>query len=143
MAQTDIYDDVIMDHIRNARNYRKPKRAQRKATGFNPLCGDEMTLYFGIRQGRIEDVAFQCTCCGISMASASIMSELLKGTDAAEAGNLIKAFVAQLDGRADAAHPEPTPEQEALLATTRKFSSRVRCAALPWSTLARALEQPA
>src|SRR5262245_48984389 len=143
MAQTDIYDDVIMDHIKNARNYRRPRRAQRKTTGINPLCGDEMTLYLSVLRGRIEDIAFQCTCCGISMASASIMSEFLRGRDAAEAHNLVDAFVARLDGRVDAAHPEPTPEQEALLAAARKSPSRARCATLAWSTLARALEEPA
>ena len=143
MAETDLYDDLIMDHIKHARNYRAPKRAYRRATGFNPLCGDEITLYIGIRRGRIEDLAFQCTCCGISMASASIMTELLKHRDPVDAREQVHAFVALLGNRAHPAEPGPTREQEALLATARKFPSRTRCAALPWSTLARALEEPA
>jgi nitrogen fixation NifU-like protein len=141
MAQTDLYDDVIMDHIRNARNYGAPEHVQRKATGFNPLCGDEMTLYLGIRNGLIEDIAFQCTCCGISMASASIMTELLKGRELDGAREQVRAFVALLDDRAHPVQPNPTQEQEALLATARKYPSRVRCATLPWSTLARILEE--
>jgi nitrogen fixation NifU-like protein len=140
MPEADLYDDLIMEHIKHARNYREPRRAQRKATGFNPLCGDEMTLYVGMRNGRIEDIAFQCACCGISMASASIMTELLRGRDPVDARDQVRAFVAWLDDRA---HPalRPTREQEALLATARKFPSRVRCATLPWSTLARALDE--
>jgi nitrogen fixation protein NifU and related proteins len=141
MAETDLYDDLIMEHIKNARNYRAPQRARRKATGFNPLCGDEMTLYVGIRNDRIEDIAFQCTCCGISMASASIMTELMKDRDAAEARDQVRAFMALLDDRAHPEQPDPTREQKALLATARKFPSRVRCATLPWSTLARALDE--
>jgi nitrogen fixation protein NifU and related proteins len=140
MAEADLYDDLIMDHIKNARNYGAPQRVQRKATAFNPLCGDEMTVYVGIRNDLIEDIAFQCTCCGISMASASIMTELLKDRDAAEARDQVQAFMALLEDRAHPVQPRPTQEQEALLATARKFPSRVRCAALPWSTLARALE---
>lgn len=142
MAEADLYDDLIMEHIKHARNYREPGRAQRRATGLNPLCGDEVTLYVGIRRGRIEDIAFQCACCGISMASASIMTELLKDRDPADARDRVRAFVAWLDGRAHPAQPGPTREQEALLATARKFPSRVRCASLPWTTLARALDEP-
>jgi len=143
MAQTDIYDDVIMDHIKNARNYRAPERGQLMVTGFNPLCGDEVVLYLGIRDGRIADIAYQCTCCGISMASASIMTELLMGRDIVEAEVGVQAFVAQLEGHSGHGRTDLTPGQEAILATARKFPSRARCAALPWSTIERALKEPA
>jgi nitrogen fixation protein NifU and related proteins len=143
MTGTDTYDELIMEHIRNARNYRAPKRPQLEAKGSNPLCGDEMVLYLEFRRGRIEDIAFQCTCCGISMASASIMTELLQGGNPAEAKGLIRAFLALLDGRDDSAVVGPTAEQEAILATVRKFPSRARCAALPWTTLDSILEEPA
>jgi nitrogen fixation NifU-like protein len=143
MPETDLYDNLIMEHIKNARNYRAPRRGQLKVTGFNPLCGDEVVLCLGIRGGRIEDIAFQCTCCGISMASASIMTESLIGSDPADARNRVQAFVALLDDRADPGRARLTREQEAILATTRKFPSRVRCAALPWSTIERALKEPA
>jgi nitrogen fixation protein NifU and related proteins len=143
MPEADLYDDLIMEHIRNARNYRVPKRAQFQVTGSNPLCGDEITLYLGLRADRLEDIAFQCTCCGISMASASIMTELLMGRDLAEAKMGAQGFVARLDGRARPGPASLTREQEAILATARKFPSRARCAALPWSTLAGALDEPA
>jgi nitrogen fixation protein NifU and related proteins len=143
MPETALYDDLIMDHIRNARNYRAPQDVQRKTTGFNPLCGDEMTLYLRIRNGLLEDIAFQCTCCGISMASASIMTELLKYRDPAEARDEVQAFMALLDNRAAPVLPRPTREQDALVDLARKFPSRVRCASLPWFTLARALAEVA
>ena len=142
MAEADVYDDLIMEHIRNARNYRAPARGQLMVTGFNPLCGDEVALYLGVRDGRIADLVFQCTCCGISMASASILTEWMTGRDLAEAKAGVQAFVAQLDGHARPDRARLTPEQEALLETARKFPSRARCAALPWSTIERALNEP-
>lgn len=143
MPETDLYDDLIMEHIKKARNYRAPKRGQLTATGFNPLCGDEVVLYLGLQDDRIADIAFQCTCCGISMASASIMTEFLRGRDPADAENRIQAFMAVLDGHAAPGGMDLTREQEAILATARKFPARTRCAALPWSTIVRALKEPA
>ena len=69
-----IYDDVILDHVRNARNYRPVPDADRRAEGVNPLCGDTFTVFLKVESGRIRDAAFQCECCGISMASASVMT---------------------------------------------------------------------
>lgn len=140
MSGADLYDDLIMDHIRNARNYRVLERADLKASGSNPLCGDELTVYLRIERGRIEDIAFQCTCCGISMASASIMTEMMKGREAGDARNRLRAFAAALDGRAGGARHDATGEQRAILATVRKFPARARCAALPWATLDGALD---
>jgi nitrogen fixation NifU-like protein len=139
----DLYDDLIMEHIRNARNYRAPEPASLEVSGTNPLCGDEMTLYVDLRGGRLEDIAFQCTCCGISMASASIMTEMMRGRDRDDARARIRAFLSLVDAPASDGKSRPTREQRALLATVRKFSSRARCAALPWSTLEAALKEPA
>jgi len=140
MSGTDLYDDLIMDHIRNARNYRALTHADLKATGSNPLCGDEVTVYVRFERGRIEDVTFRCTCCGISMASASIMTELTKGKDAAEVRNLLRAFVAVLAGRADRETNGATREQRAIFATAQRFPARAACAILPWATLEGALD---
>jgi nitrogen fixation NifU-like protein len=140
MSETDLYDDLIMDHIRNARNHRALDQSDRKATGSNPLCGDEVTVYLKIERGRIEDVTFQCTCCGISMASASIMTELTKGKDATEVRNLLRAFVAMLAGRADWETNGATREQRAIFAAAQRFPARARCALLPWATLEGALD---
>lgn len=134
------YDDVMMDHIRNARNYFVPDDANHKATGSNPLCGDDLTIYLKIVRDRIEDIAFQCTCCGISMASASIMTQMIKGKDTAAVRPLLRAFVALLNTNNAMSLPEVISEQLAILKTIQKFPSRVRCAALPWSTLEGALD---
>ena len=138
MSEKSPYDDLIMDHIKNARNYFVPGTVSRSASGTNPLCGDEITVYLRIESERIEDIAFQCTCCGISMASASIMTEMLKGRVAHDARTHLRAFVAMLQERA-ASPREATREQRALLETVQKFPARSGCAALPWTTLEEAL----
>src|ERR1044071_2393030 len=94
MALADPYDDLVMDHIKHARNYRVLADASHQAQGSNPLCGDELVIYLSTKHERIVDIAFQCTCCGISMASASIMSEQVKGKLTSEAKSLLGKFVA-------------------------------------------------
>jgi nitrogen fixation NifU-like protein len=139
MSAASPYDDYLMDHIKNARNYRVPDDADYSATGSNPLCGDEITVYLKMEDGRIDDVAFQCTCCGISMASASIMTEVVKGTAPAEAQVLASEFVEMLTREQSGAGDALTEDRMALLDTVRKYPSRARCAVLPWQTLESAL----
>lgn len=141
MSDTLFYDDVVMDHIRNARNYRVMEDADAVTSGSNPLCGDELVLYTRAPGERLEDVAFQCTCCGISMASASIMSELTKGRPASEIEARAQALIAAIGSARDAAHDAACSSEgeRALLDTVRRFPARSRCAALPWETLLSAL----
>ncbi len=136
-----LYDDVIMDHIKNARNYRQIENADRSVEGFNPLCGDTLTVYLRLHDSRIEDASFQCSCCGISMASASIMTEHVKGKTRDEAQASIGALI---DVLAHVSEPEQidaqtAPSHLAVLNAVRDFPSRVECAALAWNTLASAL----
>jgi nitrogen fixation protein NifU and related proteins len=131
-----LYDDLIMDHIRNARNFRALDDADRHARGTNPLCGDDVAVYLQFDGDLIKEIGFQCTCCGVSMASASIMSEYLKGVTAAAAKEIIPAFVALLNGNGEA---EVDPARRAVVATVREFPARTRCAVLPWLTLEAAL----
>ena len=112
------------DHV----NFRALADATHHANGSNPLCGDELTVYIRLGNERIEDAAFQCTCCGISMASASIMTESVRGKRSAEVRVWLTEFVAAL-----AAHFAP-------LKTVRQFPARTRCAMLPWVTLEAALD---
>lgn len=135
-----MYDDLVMDHIRNARNYRVPHDADRSTVGTNPLCGDEVRLYLALDAERIADLAFQCTCCGISMASASIMTEMLKGTEVQEARRVIGDFVAMLENVATQPAATTRVEWLAMLDTVRRFPARTRCALLPWTTAVAALE---
>jgi nitrogen fixation NifU-like protein len=134
------YDDLIMDHIRNARNYQALQNADVRAPGMNPLCGDEVVVYVALEGERIVELAYQCTCCGISMASASIMTQALKEMTTREAATAASDVVAMLTS-GDAASACPmTAERTALLETVRRFPARKGCAALPWTTLVSALE---
>jgi len=133
------YDGFIMDHIRNARNYHVLDHANRKVAGFNPLCGDGLTLQLQVACGRIEDAAFQCECCGISMASASMMTDWVKGRTLGEVGRFVEGFAGRLAGRAEATPIGGSEMERALLATVREYPARAVCAGLPWTTLQSAL----
>ena len=140
MTESKAYDDLIMDHIKNARNFRALADATHHANGSNPLCGDELTVYIRLGNERIEDAAFQRTCCGISMASASIMTESVRGKRSAEVRVWLTEFVAALAAHADAAPTDADPAHFALLKTGQQSPARTRCAMLPWVTLEAALD---
>lgn len=141
MSETSIYDELIMEHIKNARHFGVPDGAMQTANGSNLLCGDEMTLYLTLTDQHIRRLAFQCTCCGISMASASIMCELLGGGGIADARPRLQTFVGMLLDSGGSGQAAVTREQQAIVDTVRRFPARARCAALPWATLQGALDQ--
>jgi len=132
-----LYDDVVMDHIKNARNYRALADAQRTAAGLNVLCGDSMTVYVKLSADTIDAAGFQCECCGISMASASLMTEAVTGRSLAEVNALREAVVTALDGGED--RLGDWDSGRAIVEAIRAYPSRRRCALLPWVTLAAAL----
>ena len=134
-----LYDDVILDHIKNARNYRPLESADRKAEGVNPLCGDSFTVYVNLDGEVIREAAFQCSCCGISMASASVMTEAVKGRTIAGVKELHQHFMALLSNP-DALEQGQDIGEVAVLSVVRDFPSRRNCAALAWHTLAAALD---
>jgi len=134
------YDDVLMEHIKNARNYRVLHRASGSAFGANALCGDSMTVYVRVENGHIADVAFQCECCGVSMASASVMTEAVLGVSAEEARARVTSFVARVTDKAGAGQGCADSGQSAVVATVRQYPVRTRCAMLPWLTLEAALD---
>jgi nitrogen fixation NifU-like protein len=138
-AVHSLYDDVILDHIKDARNYRVLEQADRAAEGVNPLCGDSFTVYVRLDGEVIRDASFQCSCCGISMASASVMTEAVKGRTVAQAGELYRRFIELLS---EAGAPDLAEDlgEVAMLAVVRAFPSRRNCAALAWHTLLAALE---
>ena len=137
MTATKLYDDVLMDHIKNARNYCALEKADREASGSNPLCGDEMTVYLRLAGDRVQQLAFQCTCCGVSMASASIMTESLSGMRTADALQAVRNFADVLTGAQAPAGGDFT--HRAVVDAVKRFPSRLRCALLPWLTLEAAL----
>lgn len=134
------YDDLLMEHIKNARNYRVLDGPSDSGSGANALCGDEMTVYVRVENGHIEDVAFQCSCCGVSMASASIMTEAVLGVSVQEAKGLVTSFVARVADKGDTGRGEANSPQDAVVATVRQYPVRSRCAVLPWRTLEAALD---
>ena len=140
MPQGNPYDTFIMDHIRNARNYRALDDASHKASGSNTLCGDELNLYLKIVGNRIEDVAFQCTCCGISMASASVMTESIAHKTIVDVRSLVEVFSVTLNGNGGCGYEGFSAGERAILETVMELPGRRRCAALPWTTLQAALE---
>jgi nitrogen fixation NifU-like protein len=129
------YDDFVMDHIRNARNYRVLDNADRELPVANPMCGDRMTVQMRMARGRVDEAAFQCESCGISMASASMMTEWLRGRSPEEAARYARDLVARLADCGEAAPGENNEMERALFAIVREYPSRARCAALPWTAL--------
>jgi nitrogen fixation NifU-like protein len=133
----ELYQEVILDHNRQPRNFRVLETA-RKAEGYNPLCGDRLTVYLRVEDDVITDVAFQGSGCAISKASASLMTESLKGKSVAEANRLFNRFQQMITDAPDS--PVAQLGKLTALAGVRQFPIRVKCASLAWHTLHAALE---
>ena len=127
-----LYRDLILDHNKRPRNVRTLEGAC-KAEGSNPLCGDRLTVSLRIANGTIQDAAFQGFGCAIAMASASLMTESVKGKTVAEAGALFERFLQMITAPADA--PVDDLGELSAFAGVRQFPVRVKCATLPWQTL--------
>jgi nitrogen fixation protein NifU and related proteins len=133
----DLYQQVILDHNRNPRNFKAVPGANRTAEGNNPLCGDRITLQVRVEGDVIQDVGFQGSGCAISKASASLMTGAVQGKRTAEAEELFQAFRTMLAGGAAA------PGKLAAFAGVKAFPARVKCANLSWHTLHAALANKA
>lgn len=134
----DLYQEVIFDHNRRPRNFGKLEGANRQAEGFNPLCGDRLTLYLKVTQGVVDDVSFEGMGCAISTASASLLTEALKGKTEAEAEALFAGFHDFI--MSDAPEAADGLGKLAVFAGVREFPARVKCATLAWHTLHAALQ---
>jgi nitrogen fixation NifU-like protein len=136
---SDLYQEVILDHNRRPRNFRRLAGASHHAEGYNPLCGDRVTVFLQIDDDRISDITFEGSGCAISKASASLMTDRLKGTTVMEAKSLFERFHRMVT----------TPTNEAVeelgklsaLAGVREFPVRVKCASLAWHTLKAAMDR--
>ena len=136
----DLYQEVVIDHSKRPRNFRKVEDATRTAEGFNPLCGDQLTLYVKLANGVIEDIAFQGAGCAISKASASLMTAALKGKKQEEALALFgRVHILLTEGPSGAVKPEEVGKLAALSGVW-EFPMRVKCATLAWHTVRNALE---
>jgi nitrogen fixation protein NifU and related proteins len=140
MNLADLYRDVIIDHNRNPRNFRKIPPPCQHAEGLNPLCGDKLQVYLRLGDDdRIEDVSFEGSGCAISVASASLMTDTLRGRTRAEAEALFERIHGMLTGREEA--DVAAIGKLAALAGVREYPSRVKCASLCWHTMHSALAE--
>jgi nitrogen fixation protein NifU and related proteins len=136
----DLYQETIFDHYRRPRNSHALPLANRRAEGHNPLCGDRITVYLVIEEGVVKDAGFEGVGCAIATASASLMTEALKGRTEAEVEALFERFHAMATAPAD----QPPADDArlgklAVLAGVREFPARIKCATLAWHTLRAAL----
>jgi len=139
----DLYQQVILDHNRAPRNFRKMERAPHHAEGYNPLCGDRVTVYVRLADDTVTDITFEGSGCAISKASASLMTEVLKGKRRSEVDALFEGFHTLVTGREAAAAAEPDLGKLRVFAGVREFPMRVKCATLAWHTMRAALEDRA
>ena len=139
MDLKDLYRDVILDHNKRPRNFGRLDPADAHADGHNPLCGDRLSVFVKLNGDRIEDLRFEGKGCAISTASASLMTEAVKGKDKAAVGQLFEKVHTLLTQQDAAATPDLG--KLAALSGVREFPSRVKCASLCWHTLNAALER--
>jgi nitrogen fixation NifU-like protein len=136
----DLYQDVILEHSKAPRNYHELAAANHKAEGFNPLCGDHFTVYLDLEGDAIRDISFQGSGCAISKASASMMTQSLKGKTRAEAEQLFDRFHKMVTGHAEGSATAAELGKLAVFSGVSEFPVRVKCATLAWHTLHAALE---
>jgi nitrogen fixation protein NifU and related proteins len=136
---TDLYQEVILDHNRRPRNFRRIDRPTHSAEGYNPLCGDRVSVFMQVEGDRIADLCFEGSGCAISKASASLMTDRLKGCTVGEAQDLFSRFHQMVTT------PSGTDVEDlgklSALAGVREFPVRVKCASLAWHTLKAALDR--
>jgi len=138
----ELYQEVILDHNKNPRNYGALEPCDHRADGHNPLCGDMVTIYLLVKDGVIEDVHFDGRGCAISVASASMMTELVKGKTVEAAGRLFHAFHHLCTDDEDVEAPQGLEDEMdslQVLSGVREFPMRVKCATLAWHTMDAAL----
>jgi nitrogen fixation protein NifU and related proteins len=137
---SSLYQEVILDHSKRPRNFRAIEKADHHANGYNPLCGDKVTIFLHMEGERIADISFQGSGCAISTASASILTETLKGKTRAEAETLFEAFHNLVTGKPASSPNAPALGKLAVFSGVSEFPVRVKCASLAWHTLRSALE---
>jgi len=135
----ELYQEMVLDHNSKPRNFKEIKDATHTIEGYNPLCGDHITLYIKVRDGTIEDIGFQGSGCAISRASASMMTEQMEGMTEEEALELFNSFHGMVTGRSNGHMEEGDLGDLEVLAGISEFPSRIKCATLAWHSLRSAL----
>ncbi len=139
----ELYQEVILDHNKNPRNFREIENATNQADGHNPLCGDALKVYLNIENDTVTDVAFKGSGCAISKASASMMTQAVKGKTKAEAETLFNEFRAMVMGEINVETDENSLGKLKIFAGVLEFPARVKCASLSWHTVHAALNEEA
>src|SRR5208283_5990552 len=139
-ALRELYQEVILDHNKNPRNFYRMNQPDRKVDGYNPLCGDHYTIFLKMDGDTIADISFEGGGCAISKASASVMSSIVKGKTKKEAEELFQQFHNLVTGEIDAAEEVGSLGKLAAFSGVSEFPARVKCASLAWHTLHAALE---
>jgi nitrogen fixation protein NifU and related proteins len=136
---SDLYQEVILEHNKNPRNFREIENATHTADGHNPLCGDALKVYLNIENNQVTDVAFKGSGCAISKASASMMTQAVKGKTKAEAETLFSEFQKMVTGELDIETDDNSLGKLKIFAGVLEFPARVKCASLSWHTVHAAL----
>ena len=135
----ELYQSVILDHNKRPRNFCKPKGANRSAEGINPLCGDQLTVYLSVENGVVEDVGFNGTGCAISTASASLMTQSIKGRKIEDVEHLFAGFHEMVTSNPQASIGGEDLGKLSVFSGVREFPMRVKCATLAWHAMTEAL----
>jgi len=138
-ALDSLYQEVILDHYKRPRNHGRLANANRHAEGYNPFCGDRLHVYLDVQDDVVRDVRFEASGCAISVASASLMSEALKGRTTAEVVQLFERFSKVVRGEMDVSQAGPDLGKLAVFAGVAKYPVRVKCATLAWHTVQAAI----
>ncbi len=136
---SELYQQVILDHNKKPRNFRKLENANHTAEGYNPLCGDQLTIYVNLDNDGVREIAFEGSGCAISKAAASMMTQAVKGKSKEQAEELFKEFHSMVTGELDEETEENSLGNLKIFAGVRDFPVRVKCATLPWHTMQAAL----
>ena len=137
----ELYQQVILDHNKNPRNFHDMPDATAHVEGYNPLCGDHLTVYMDVEDDLVKDVGFEGSGCAISKASASMMTQAVKGKSREEAETLFNEFHSMVTGDLDEEMEENSLGNLKIFAGVREFPVRVKCATLPWHTMHAALNK--
>ena len=140
---SELYQQVILDHNKKPRNFRKLESANHSAEGFNPLCGDQLTVYLNLEDDAVKEISFVGSGCAISKAAASMMTQAVKGKSKQEAEQLFTEFHQMVTGELDEETTTNGLGNLKIFSGVREFPVRVKCASLPWHTMHAALNNQA
>lgn len=136
---SELYQQVILDHNKKPRNFHKLEAPSHTAEGYNPLCGDHLTIYLDVEDDKVKEISFEGTGCAISKAAASMMTQAVKGKSKEDTEQLFSAFHSMVTGESDEKEDDNALGNLRIFAGVRDFPVRVKCATLPWHTLRAAL----